>query len=74
MAYRSGSETGKICNSMTLIAMQWLARHHTGLTAKWLKEVERTAVSFGNYNVRSEGVLFTAVSTAMAVGTSRSHS
>ena len=32
-------DTGKICNSMTLIAMQWLAPHHTELTAKWLKEV-----------------------------------
>ncbi len=31
-------DTGQICNSMTLIAMQWLARHHTDLAEKWLQE------------------------------------
>ena len=29
-------ETGQICNSMTLIALQWLARHHATLSEKWL--------------------------------------
>jgi len=30
-------DTGRICNSMTLIALQWLARYHRGLTHKWLQ-------------------------------------
>lgn len=30
-------ETGQICNSMTLIALQWLAGHHAALAEKWLK-------------------------------------
>ena len=32
-------DTGKICNSMTLIAMQWLAHHHASLAEKWLQDV-----------------------------------
>ena len=32
-------DTGKICNSMTLIAMQWLAHHHANLAEKWLQDV-----------------------------------
>ena len=31
-------ETGQICNSMTLIALQWLAGHHAALAAKWLRD------------------------------------
>ena len=30
-------ETGQICNSMTLIALQWLAGHHATLSEKWLR-------------------------------------
>ena len=32
-------DNGKICNSMTLIAMQWLAHHHANLAEKWLQDV-----------------------------------
>ena len=31
-------ESGQIYNSMTLIALQWLARHHVTLAEKWLKD------------------------------------
>jgi hypothetical protein len=31
-------DTGCICNSMTLIVLQWLTRHCTDLTHKWLQE------------------------------------
>jgi len=30
-------DTGRICNSMTLIALQWLARYHRDLAHKWLQ-------------------------------------
>ena len=30
-------ETGQICNSMPLIALQWLAGHHATLSEKWLR-------------------------------------
>ena len=30
-------DTGRICNSMTLIALQWLARYHRDLAHQWLR-------------------------------------